>query len=90
MGKLTRQRISVLNWSRTWSVLRSIPATNTDQMLQIPSVSAIPQVQGLRGRSPRRRPSWRRRKKRYLPQHPKTIQAVTQLEPVEGALFRTL
>ena len=67
-------------------VLRSIPETSTDQMLQISSVSTIPQVQALRGQIATAEADLAATQKRYLPQHPRTIQAVTQLNQLKAAL----
>ena len=55
-------------------------------MLQIPSVSAIAQVQALRGQIATAEADLAATQKRYLPQHPKTIQAITQLNQFKTAL----
>jgi polysaccharide biosynthesis transport protein len=71
-------------------VLRTIPENDTDRMLQIQSVSAIPQVQTLRGQIVTAEADLAATQKRYLPQHPKTIQAITQLDQLKTALRDTL
>jgi polysaccharide biosynthesis transport protein len=72
------------------NVLRTIPENDTDRMLQISSVSAIPQVQTLRGQVVTAEADLAATQKRYLPQHPKTIQAITQLDQLKAALRDTL
>ena len=67
-------------------LLRTLPETNMDQMLQISSVSTIPQVQALRGQIATAEAELAATQKRYLPQHPKTIQAITQLNQFKAAL----
>jgi succinoglycan biosynthesis transport protein ExoP len=71
-------------------LLRTIPAEDIDRMVQIPSVSAIPQVQTLRGQIVNAEAELAATQKRYLPQHPKTIQAITQLNQLKAALRDTL
>ena len=71
-------------------LLRTIPASDVDRMMQIPSVSAIPQVQTLRGQIVNAEAELAATQKRYLPQHPKTIEAITQLNQLKSALSDTL
>ena len=87
VGEARNQRIRL---ESDISVLRSIPETNTDQMLQISSVSAIPQVQNLRTQVITAEADLAATQKRYLPQHPRTIQATTQVEQLKTALRETL
>ncbi len=71
-------------------LLRTIPAEDIDRMVQIPSVSAIPQVQTLRGQIVNAEAELAATQKRYLPQHPKTIQVITQLNQLKSSLRDTL
>ncbi len=71
-------------------LLRTIPAEDIDRMVQIPSVSAISQVQTLRGQIVNAEAELAATQKRYLPQHPITIQAITQLNQLKSALRDTL
>ena len=71
-------------------LLRRIPADDTDRMLQIPSVSAIPQVQALRAQIVTAEAELAATQKRYCPMHPKFIQAVTQINQLKEALKDTL
>ena len=71
-------------------LLRSTPANDVDRMLQIPSVSAIPQVQGLRGQIVAAEAELAGTQKRYLAKHPKNIQAVTQIRQLRDSLKDTL
>src|SRR5262245_18938258 len=87
VGEAKNQRIKL---ESDMDLLKRIPATDLDQMLQIPSVSAIEQVQDLRAQLVTAEANLAATKKRYLPQHPQTIQATTQLEQLRSALSATL
>lgn len=67
-------------------LLRTIPPSDIDRMIQIPSVSAIPQVQTLRAQIVTAEADLAATQKRYLPQNPKTIQEVTQLNQLKASL----
>ena len=67
-------------------LLRSLPATDTDRMLQIPSVSAIPQVQAISTQIVNAEADLAAIQKRYGPLHPKNIQAATQINQLKGSL----
>ena len=67
-------------------LLRSLPATDTDRMLQIPSVSAIPQVQLISTQIVNAEADLAGIQKRYGPLHPKNIQAATQINQLKGSL----
>jgi succinoglycan biosynthesis transport protein ExoP len=87
VGEARNQRIKL---ESAMELLKKLPATDTDQMLQIPSVSAIEQVQALRAQIVTAEANLAATQKRYLPQHPQTIQATTQLEQLRSALADTL
>ncbi|HVJ58370.1 MAG TPA: GumC family protein, partial [Terrimicrobiaceae bacterium] len=87
VGEAKNQRIKL---ESDMDLLKRIPATDLDQMLQIPSVSAIEQVQALRAQINTAEANLAATKKRYLPQHPQTIQATSQLEQLKSALSATL
>ena len=59
-------------------------------MLQIASVSAIPQVQAIRAQIVTAEADLAGIQKRYGPKHPKSIQAVTQINQFKAALTETL
>jgi polysaccharide biosynthesis transport protein len=71
-------------------LLRSIPADDTERMLQIPSVSSIPQVQTMRAQIVNAEAELAAAQKRYGPMNPKFVQAVTQVNQMKGALKETL
>jgi succinoglycan biosynthesis transport protein ExoP len=71
-------------------LLRSIPPNDVDRMLQIGSVSAIPQVQALRSQIVTAEADLAGTQKRYLAKHPKQIQAVTQVSQLKDSLIATL
>ena len=71
-------------------ILRTIPPNDTDRMLQIASVGAIPQVQAIRAQIVTAEAELAGIQKRYGPQHPKNIQAVTQIKQLKGSLMETL
>ena len=71
-------------------LLRSIPPNDVDRMLQIPSVSAIPQVQAIRAQIVTAEADLAGIQKRYLAKHPKNIQAVTQVKQLKDSLKDTL
>ena len=71
-------------------LLRSIPADDTERMLQIPSVSSIPQVQTMRTQIVAAEAELAAAQKRYGPMNPKFVQAVTQVNQMKGALKETL
>lgn len=87
VGEAKNQRIKL---ESDLDRLKRIPATDLDQMLQIPSVSGIQQVQALRAQIVTAEANLAATKKRYLPQHPQTIQATTQLGELRSALSATL
>ena len=71
-------------------LLRSIPPDDVDRMLQVPSVSAIPQVQLLRSQIVTAEAELAAIQKRYLAKHPKNIQAATQVKQLKESLKETL
>ena len=71
-------------------ILRTIPPDESARMLQIASVSAIPQVQAIRSQIVTAEADLAGIQKRYGPKHPKTIQAVTQINQFKAALTETL
>ena len=71
-------------------LLRSIPADDADRMLQIASVSAIPQVQAIRAQIVTAEAELAGIQKRYGPQHSKYIQAATQIKQLKESLIETL
>jgi polysaccharide biosynthesis transport protein len=71
-------------------LLRSIPPDDVDRMLQVPSVSAIPQVQVLRSQINTAEADLAAVQKRYLAKHPKNIQAATQVQQLKESLKETL
>ncbi len=71
-------------------VLRTIPPDDTDRMLQIGSVSAIPQVQAIRTQIVTAEADLATVQKRYGPLHPKNIQAITQIKQLKESLKETL
>jgi polysaccharide biosynthesis transport protein len=87
VGEAKNQRIKL---ESDMDLLKKIPPTDIDQMLEIPSVSSIEQVQALRAQVVTAEANLAATRKRYLPQHPQTIQAITQLEQLRSALTDTL
>jgi polysaccharide biosynthesis transport protein len=87
VGEARNQRIKL---ESDMDLLRKIPEADIDQMLQIPSVSAIPEVQALRAQVNSAEADLAATQKRYLLQHPRTIQATTQLEQLRTSLRATL
>ena len=71
-------------------LLRSIPPDDVDRMLQVPSVSAIPQVQAIRAQIVTAEADLAAIQKRYLAKHPKNIQAATQINQLKESLKETL
>jgi len=71
-------------------LLRSIPPDDVDRMLQVPSVSAISQVQVLRSQINTAEADLAAVQKRYLAKHPKNIQAATQVKQLKESLKETL
>ena len=71
-------------------LLRSIPPDDVDRMLQVPSVSAIPQVQAIRAQIVTAEADLAATQKRYLAKHPKNIQAATQISQLKESLKDTL
>jgi succinoglycan biosynthesis transport protein ExoP len=71
-------------------LLRTIPADDVERMLQIASVSAIPQVQALRTQIVTAEAELAATQKRYLSKHPKYIQGVTQIKQLKDSLKETL
>jgi succinoglycan biosynthesis transport protein ExoP len=87
VGEAKNQRIRL---ESDMELLRTIPLSDTDRMLQIPSVSAIPGVQNLLAQIVTAEADLAGVQKRYLPQHPKTIQSVTQVNQLKESLKETL
>jgi polysaccharide biosynthesis transport protein len=71
-------------------LLRTIPPDDVDRMLQVPSVSAIPQVQLLRTQIVTAEAELASVQKRYLAKHPKNIQAAAQVKQLKESLKETL
>jgi succinoglycan biosynthesis transport protein ExoP len=71
-------------------ILRTVPPDDSDRMLQIASVSAIPQVQAIRAQIVTAEADLAGIQKRYGPKHPKSIQAVTQIAQLKASLTETL
>ncbi len=71
-------------------LIRKIPANDTDRMLQIGSVAAIPQVAAIRSQIVNAEADLAALQKRYLPLHPKYIGAVTQIQRLKESLVETL
>jgi polysaccharide biosynthesis transport protein len=71
-------------------LLRTIPADDTDRMLQIGSVSAIPQVQAIRTQIVTAEADLATVQKRYGALHPKNVQAATQIKQLKESLKETL
>jgi succinoglycan biosynthesis transport protein ExoP len=70
--------------------LRKIPANDTERMLQIGSVGAIPQVSDIRNQITNAEAELAALQKRYLPLHPKYIAAVTQIQRLKQSLQEAL
>ena len=68
VSQAKNQRISL---ESDMELLRSIPPDDTDRMLQIPSVSAIPQVQAIRAQIVTAEADLAAIQKRYVPSIPK-------------------
>ncbi|HEY5742282.1 MAG TPA: Wzz/FepE/Etk N-terminal domain-containing protein, partial [Terrimicrobiaceae bacterium] len=83
VGQAKNQRIRL---ESDIELLRSIPATDTDRMMQIPSVSAIPQVQAISTQVVNAEADLAGIQKRYGPLHPKNIQASTQIKQLKESL----
>jgi succinoglycan biosynthesis transport protein ExoP len=71
-------------------LLRTTPADDVDRMLQIGSVSAIPQVQAIRAQIVTAEADLAAVQKRYGALHPKNIQASTQIKQLKESLKDTL
>ena len=70
--------------------LHKIPANDTERMLQIGSVAAIPQVSEIRAQIVSAEADLAALQKRYLPLHPKYIGAVTQIQRLKQSLQEAL
>jgi succinoglycan biosynthesis transport protein ExoP len=70
--------------------LRTISPDETDRMLQVGSVSAIPQVQAIRTQIVTAEAELAATQKRYLALHPKNVQAITQVKQLKESLKETL
>jgi succinoglycan biosynthesis transport protein ExoP len=70
--------------------LRRLRPDDTDGMLQIGSVAAIPQVASVRGQIVQAEAELAALKKRYLPLHPAYIKAVTTIQKLKESLQESL
>jgi polysaccharide biosynthesis transport protein len=70
--------------------LRKIPANDTERLLQIGSVAAIPEVSESRGLVLKAEAELAGLQKRYFPLHPKYIAAVTQIQRLKQSLQDSL
>jgi polysaccharide biosynthesis transport protein len=66
--------------------LRKIPVNDTERLLQIPSVAAIPEVSESRALVLKAEAELAALQKRYLPLHPKYIAAVTQIQKLKQSV----
>ena len=89
-SQVTEAKSQRIRLESDMEVLRTIPADDTDRMLQIGSVSAIPQVQAVRTQIVTAEADLAAVQKRYGPLHPKNIQAVTQIKQLKESLKETL
>jgi polysaccharide biosynthesis transport protein len=71
-------------------LLRDIPPDDVQRMLQIPSVSAIVQVQTLRAQTVQAEAELAAAQKRYGPMNPAFVQATTKVNQLKDALKDTL
>lgn len=71
-------------------LLRDIPPDDVQRLLQIPSVSAITQVQNLRAQIVEAESELASAQKRYGPMNPAFVQATTKLNQLRDALTETL
>ena len=89
-SQVTEAKSQRIRLESDMEVLRTIPPDDTDRMLQIGSVSAIPQVQAIRTQIVTAEADLAAVQKRYGPLHPKNIQAVTQIKQLKESLKETL
>lgn len=89
-AQVTQAKSDRIKLESDMELLRSIPADDVDRMLQVPSVSAIPQVQALRNQIATSEADLAAVQKRYLAKHPKSIQAATQVKQLSESLKGTL
>ena len=71
-------------------LLRDVPPDDVQRMLQIPSVSAIPQVQALLAQMVQAEAELAAAQKRYGPMNPAFVQATTKVNQLKDALKETL
>jgi succinoglycan biosynthesis transport protein ExoP len=71
-------------------LLRDTPPDDVDRMLQIPSVSSIPQVQNLLAETVNAEAELAAVQKRYGPMNPAFVQATTKVNQLKGSLKETL
>ena len=71
-------------------LLRDIPPDDVQRLLEIPSVSAIVQVQNLRTQIVNAEAELAAVQKRYGPMNPALVQATTKVDQLKGALKETL
>ena len=72
------------------ALLRDIPPDDVERLLQIPSVSTIPQVQDLRGQIVAAEAELAAAQKRYGPMNPAFVQATTKVSQLKDALKEML
>ena len=89
-SQVTEAKSQRIRLESDMEVLRTIPADDTDRMLQIGSVGAIPQVQSIRTQIVTAEADLAAVQKRYGPLHPKIIQALTQIKQLKESLKDTL
>ena len=89
-SQVTEAKSQRIRLESDMELLRTIPPDDTDRMLQIASVSAISQVQAIRTQIVTAEAELAGVQKRYLAQHPKNIQAVTQIRQIRESLKETL
>ena len=89
-SQVTGAKSQRLRLESDMEILRKVPPDDTASMLQIGSVSAIPQVQATRGQIVTAEAELAATQKRYGPMHPKSIQAITQINQLKASLTETL
>jgi len=89
-SEVTQAKATRLRLESDLEQIKKMPADNIETMLQISSVSAIPQVASIREQLIKAESAYAATKQRYLYKHPKNIAVATQIAQLKESLKETL
>jgi capsular exopolysaccharide synthesis family protein len=85
-SKVTDAKSNRLRLEADIEQLKKLPANDYDDIMQIGSVTSLPDIQSLRDRVTSAQSDFATLQKRYMPKHPKYIEAASQVQEAQDSL----